>query len=203
MSFLPAPPRYVLEHLLKPHEWIPPEDRSFILDVNEIYELCDAAEEIFRNEPTVLRLSAPIKIFGDLHGQFGDLMRLFREYGTPCIEGDITYIDYLFLGGEHATCGAAAVAGRWPLATCRIFSTDENSPMPVPVPYDEVLLCKRFYYGRGFFIVGMTTRLCGNVCPLHLFSPSRTMEVIEVISSRFFPHTLPKIIFIILTLESK
>jgi len=42
--------------------------------------------------------TAPIKIFGDLHGQFGDLMRLFEEYGTPSTAGDITYIDYLFLG---------------------------------------------------------------------------------------------------------
>ena len=39
-----------------------------------------------------------MKIFGDLHGQFGDLMRLFEEYGTPSTAGDITYIDYLFLG---------------------------------------------------------------------------------------------------------
>lgn len=43
-------------------------------------------------------LQAPIKIFGDLHGQFGDLMRLFEEYGAPNTAGDITYIDYLFLG---------------------------------------------------------------------------------------------------------
>ena len=41
--------------------------------------------------------AAPIKLFGDLHGQFGDLMRLFEEYGTPSTAGDITYIDYLFL----------------------------------------------------------------------------------------------------------
>ena len=51
--------------------------------------------------------SAPVKIFGDLHGQFGDLMRLFEEYGTPSTAGDITYIDYLFLGdyvdrGSHS-----------------------------------------------------------------------------------------------------
>lgn len=25
-------------------------------------------------------------------------MRLFEEYGIPCTAGDITYIDYLFLG---------------------------------------------------------------------------------------------------------
>lgn len=46
----------------------------------------------------MLKLNAPIKIFGDLHGQFGDLMRLFEEYGVPSTAGDITYIDYLFLG---------------------------------------------------------------------------------------------------------
>jgi len=43
-------------------------------------------------------LAAPVKIFGDLHGQFLDLMRLFDEYGSPSTAGDITYIDYLFLG---------------------------------------------------------------------------------------------------------
>ncbi len=43
-------------------------------------------------------LAAPVKIFGDLHGQFLDLMRLFDEYGAPSTAGDITYIDYLFLG---------------------------------------------------------------------------------------------------------
>lgn len=52
-------------------------------------------------------MQAPIKIFGDLHGQFGDLMRLFEEYGCPNTAGDITYIDYLFLGdyvdrGSHS-----------------------------------------------------------------------------------------------------
>jgi hypothetical protein len=58
----------------------------------------NTAELCFRNESTVLRIRAPTKIFGDLHGQFGDLMRLFAEYGSPSTAGDIAYIDYLFLG---------------------------------------------------------------------------------------------------------
>ncbi|WRX11103.1 Calcineurin-like phosphoesterase domain [Theobroma cacao] len=49
-------------------------------------ELCYAAEQIFMQEPTVLQLKAPVKVFGDLHGQFGDLMRLFDEYGRHYIE---------------------------------------------------------------------------------------------------------------------
>ena len=84
--------------LLQPRAWRPPEDRDFTYSYDEISALCDKAEDVFQREPTVLRLKAPVKIFGDLHGQFGDLMRLFEEYGAPSTAGDITYIDYLFLG---------------------------------------------------------------------------------------------------------
>ncbi|KAL0389933.1 UNVERIFIED_CONTAM: Serine/threonine-protein phosphatase BSL3 [Sesamum calycinum] len=100
-------PKKVIAHLLKPRGWKPPVRRQFFLDCNEIADLCDSAERIFASEPTVLQLRAPIKIFGDLHGQFGDLMRLFDEYGSPSTAGDIAYIDYLFLGdyvdrGQHS-----------------------------------------------------------------------------------------------------
>ncbi|KAL2331876.1 hypothetical protein Fmac_019457 [Flemingia macrophylla] len=100
-------PKKVIAHLLKPRGWKPPVRRQFFLDCNEIADLCDSAERIFSSEPTVLQLRAPIKIFGDLHGQFGDLMRLFDEYGAPSTAGDIAYIDYLFLGdyvdrGQHS-----------------------------------------------------------------------------------------------------
>ncbi|XP_007015659.2 PREDICTED: serine/threonine-protein phosphatase BSL3 [Theobroma cacao] len=100
-------PKKVIAHLLKPRGWKPPVRRQFFLDCNEIADLCDSAERIFSTEPSVLQLKAPIKIFGDLHGQFGDLMRLFDEYGAPSTAGDIAYIDYLFLGdyvdrGQHS-----------------------------------------------------------------------------------------------------
>ncbi|KAG1326336.1 Serine/threonine-protein phosphatase [Cocos nucifera] len=97
----------IISFLLRPRNWKPPANRSFFLDSYEVGELCYAAEQIFVQEPTVLQLKAPVKVFGDLHGQFGDLMRLFDEYGFPSTAGDITYIDYLFLGdyvdrGQHS-----------------------------------------------------------------------------------------------------
>ncbi|CAA2965891.1 serine threonine- phosphatase BSL1 [Olea europaea subsp. europaea] len=97
----------IISTLLKPRNWKPPAYRKFFLDSYEVGELCYAAEQIFMHEPTVLQLKAPIKVFGDLHGQFCDLMRLFDEYGFPSTAGDITYIDYLFLGdyvdrGQHS-----------------------------------------------------------------------------------------------------
>ncbi|KAB2015829.1 hypothetical protein ES319_D08G053800v1 [Gossypium barbadense] len=97
----------VISTLLRPRNWKAPVNRRFFLDSYEVGELCYAAEQLFMQEPTVLQLKAPVKVFGDLHGQFGDLMRLFDEYGFPSTAGDITYIDYLFLGdyvdrGQHS-----------------------------------------------------------------------------------------------------
>ncbi|XP_027176609.1 serine/threonine-protein phosphatase BSL1 isoform X1 [Coffea eugenioides] len=97
----------IISTLLRARNWKAPVNRKFFLDSYEVGELCYAAEQIFMHEPTVLQLKAPVKVFGDLHGQFGDLMRLFDEYGFPSTAGDITYIDYLFLGdyvdrGQHS-----------------------------------------------------------------------------------------------------
>lgn len=53
------------------------------------------------SEPTLLKLRVPLKVFGDLHGQLGDLNKLFETFGAPIDEpfvGDIESNDYLFLG---------------------------------------------------------------------------------------------------------
>ena len=47
-----------------------------------------------------MRVEAPVKVFGDIHGQYVDLMRFFDLYSAP-IEGaggDIEGLDYIFLG---------------------------------------------------------------------------------------------------------
>uniref|UniRef100_A0A7S4AY70 Serine/threonine-protein phosphatase n=1 Tax=Chrysotila carterae TaxID=13221 RepID=A0A7S4AY70_CHRCT len=91
--------RRVLRSLLRPREWTPPADRSFPISASDILQLCETVQPVIEAEPTLLKLSAPIKIFGDLHGQYSDLMRLFDQYGTPSKEqGDINMVDYLFLG---------------------------------------------------------------------------------------------------------
>ncbi len=57
----------------------------------------------------VLKLKPPTKIFGDIHGQYSDLMRFFDLWGAPKegVGGDIDSFDYLFLGdyvdrGNHS-----------------------------------------------------------------------------------------------------
>lgn len=103
--------RLVLARLLRPKEWQPPAPgEPFLLSPDQLNALCAAAETVLQAEPTVLRVRAPVKIYGDLHGQFGDLMRLFEAFGAPSREalgGDINLVDYLFLGdyvdrGSHS-----------------------------------------------------------------------------------------------------
>jgi serine/threonine-protein phosphatase PP1 catalytic subunit len=58
----------------------------------EIRWLCTSSREIFMKQPVLLELEAPIKICGDIHGQYYDLLRLF-EYGQFPPSSN-----YLFLG---------------------------------------------------------------------------------------------------------
>jgi hypothetical protein len=62
------------------------------LKEEEIRQLCITSREIFISQPILLELEAPIKIVGDVHGQYYDLLRLFEYGGFP------PDANYLFLG---------------------------------------------------------------------------------------------------------
>lgn len=58
----------------------------------EITAICTAARELLLSQPALIELSAPVKIVGDVHGQYTDLIRLFEMCGFP------PAANYLFLG---------------------------------------------------------------------------------------------------------
>ncbi len=66
--------------------------KSVCLKNAEITGLCMAAREVFLSQPTLIELSPPVKIVGDVHGQYTDLIRLFEMCGFPPSS------NYLFLG---------------------------------------------------------------------------------------------------------
>ncbi len=44
-------------------------------------------------------MQAPVRIFGDVHGQLPDLLFFFHKYGLPTHRtGDVHLVNYLFLG---------------------------------------------------------------------------------------------------------
>ncbi|KAI9767139.1 MAG: hypothetical protein M1840_005928 [Geoglossum simile] len=58
----------------------------------EITAICSAAREVFLSQPALIELSPPVKIVGDVHGQYTDLIRMFEMCGFP------PNANYLFLG---------------------------------------------------------------------------------------------------------
>ena len=58
----------------------------------EITAICLAVREVLLAQPALLELSAPVKIVGDIHGQYPDLLRTFEMCGFP------PNANYLFLG---------------------------------------------------------------------------------------------------------
>ena len=66
--------------------------KSLCLKNAEIVAICQAAREVFLGQPTLIELSPPVKIVGDVHGQYSDLIRLFEMCGFPLAA------NYLFLG---------------------------------------------------------------------------------------------------------
>lgn len=53
------------------------------LKVEEIKELCVRVQRLFEAEPTLLEVTPPLTIVGDIHGQFHDLLRLFDATKYP------------------------------------------------------------------------------------------------------------------------
>jgi serine/threonine-protein phosphatase 2A catalytic subunit len=58
----------------------------------EVILLAEKAKEILINESNVKKMRAPVTICGDIHGQFHDLIELFR------IGGSLPDQNYLFMG---------------------------------------------------------------------------------------------------------
>jgi serine/threonine-protein phosphatase PP1 catalytic subunit len=62
------------------------------LTENEIKYLIVKCKKIIMSQPIFLELQSPITIAGDTHGQFSDLLNLFKLGGFP------PEVNYLFLG---------------------------------------------------------------------------------------------------------
>ncbi|KAF9985478.1 hypothetical protein BGZ65_010753 [Modicella reniformis] len=66
--------------------------KNICLRNHEIVYICQTVKEVFLSQPTLIELNAPVKIVGDIHGQYTDLLRMFEMCGFP------PSANFLFLG---------------------------------------------------------------------------------------------------------
>lgn len=75
-----------------------------IFHEDELKQICQKGRNIFLSQPGLLELEAPVKICGDIHGQFSDLLRLFENGSLP---PDVNYLflgDYVDRGKQSLEC---------------------------------------------------------------------------------------------------
>jgi len=137
--------------LLKPYkQWNPPQgqDNKFMFKKDQVIKLIDEATHLFANSPdisTVVTMRIPVKIYGSLHGQYGDLLRLFDHWGGPTEYGDIEGFDYLFLGNY-------VDRGRYSLEVlCLLLSLKLKYPEQLHLvrgSHEDIKINKNFGFGE-------------------------------------------------------
>uniref|UniRef100_A0ACD6AKL7 Uncharacterized protein n=1 Tax=Avena sativa TaxID=4498 RepID=A0ACD6AKL7_AVESA len=114
----------------------------------EIKLLCAAARKVLLSQPTLLQLPAPVHVCGDIHGQYSDLLRIFRAAGPPSETNR-----YLFLG-DYVDRGSRSVETTCLLLAYKVFcvhgglspeleSMDQIRRVRCPLPLvpNEGLVC--------------------------------------------------------------
>jgi len=117
----------VILKLLKPKNWNKTNvEGVFPIKAGFILQLIEECLVIVKEQPIICKIKAPVKIFGDIHGQYNDLMRFFDLWRGPTdasLGGDIESFDYVFLGdyvdrgcyGLEVICLLMALKVKYPL----------------------------------------------------------------------------------------
>jgi len=90
-----------MSDILDPDVYISQLKQRKLLTQTQLEGLIKQVKEVLSNEPNVVLVPVPVTVVGDIHGQFYDLMELFK------ICGDAPETNYLFLGdyvdrGSHS-----------------------------------------------------------------------------------------------------
>jgi len=73
-------------------QWVDTVRQCKYLPENDLKKLCELVKELLLEESNVQPVKSPVTICGDIHGQFYDLLELFRN------GGEIPETNYIFMG---------------------------------------------------------------------------------------------------------
>jgi len=84
--------------------------KQVALAESEIKMVCLRARDLFIAQPMLLELQAPVKIVGDIHGQYYDLLRVFEFGGFPPQANYLFLGDYVDRGKQSLECATLILA---------------------------------------------------------------------------------------------
>lgn len=82
-----------------PDQWIDHLRSGKLLSELELKQVCEIVKQILIEESNVQPVSSPVTVCGDIHGQFFDLLELFR------CGGELPTTNYIFMVRQAFVCG--------------------------------------------------------------------------------------------------
>lgn len=119
--------------------------RQVNLAEEEIKWLCLEARKVLLDQPILIEIEAPVKVCGDVHGQYQDLLRLFDYGGYPPEANYLFLGDYVDRGKQslETICLLLAYKIRYPLNFFILRGNHESASINrIYGFYDE---CRRRY----------------------------------------------------------
>jgi serine/threonine-protein phosphatase PP1 catalytic subunit len=107
-SMLADPIDVVIEKLLSVRGARP--GKLVDLSESEVKMICLRARDLVMGQPMLLELAAPLKIVGDVHGQYYDLLRIFAYGGFPPDSNYLFLGDYVDRGKQSLECACLCLA---------------------------------------------------------------------------------------------
>ncbi|MFH4973571.1 hypothetical protein AB6A40_000280 [Gnathostoma spinigerum] len=80
--------------------------------------------KVFLHQSIFIEIDPPVRVCGDTHGQYGDLLRLFTKGGFPPTSNYLFLGDYVDRGRQNLVCAHFHIALVMPLSTF-LFLFDE------------------------------------------------------------------------------
>lgn len=81
-----------------------------LLSLPQLEDLLKEAKEVLSKEPNLAPVRAPVTVVGDIHGQFYDLMELFKICGEPPHTNFLFMGDYVDRGNHSVECFCLVLA---------------------------------------------------------------------------------------------
>lgn len=114
------------------------------LTIDDVSWLCDSVARLVIKEPSLLEITPPVNICGDLHGQFADLIRVFQCHEFT---EDVKYLflgDYVDRGDQslEVICLLFALKLRFPQNIFLLRGNHESPEMTESFGFEDECLLK-------------------------------------------------------------